>query len=96
MNTMISVRMSAEMLEQTERVAKVRGYLSTQEYVRETVRQDIERYNEIKAGLDAIVKSAQKVKPRTLTREERDALAMTSVHRRLTPTERALLKQSGK
>lgn len=73
MNTMLSVRMSPEMMSQTEIVAKERGYLSVQEYIRETVRRDIERQQ--KAELDAIIASARNVKPRHLTIEERNRLA---------------------
>jgi|GEM_PF-4735594 len=75
MNTIVNVRMDGEMLSKTEKVAKEQGYLSVQEYMREAVRKDIEQYNRLKAELDAIIDSAKKVKPRYLTREERDALA---------------------
>lgn len=92
MNTIMNVRMSPELLTQAETVAKARGYLTTQEYVREAIRQDVEKYLRIKRELDAIIDSAKGVIPKKLTREERDALARASFSRKLTPTEKKALK----
>ena len=75
MNSMVNVRMPPELLAQTETVAKERGYLTVQEYVREAVRQDIERYRRLRRELDAIVASAKGVKARKLTVRERERLA---------------------
>ena len=94
MNTIMNVRMSPELLAQAETVAKVRGYLTTQEYVREAIRQDVEKYLRIKNGLDAIIHSAKGIVPKKLTRAQRDALAKDSFSRKLTPTEKKALRMN--
>jgi Arc/MetJ-type ribon-helix-helix transcriptional regulator len=88
MGTIVNVRMSPEMLEQTTRIARDRGYLSVQEYMREAVRQDAERYRLLKEELDKITASAKRVTPRRLTAEDYAQMARTAHTRKLTPAER--------
>ena len=90
MNTMLSVRMDQTMLSRAEIVAKNRGYLTTQEYMREVVRQDMDAY--YRAELDKIIASARKVTPQYMTPAQRDALALESPRRKLTAIEKELLK----
>jgi len=96
MNSIVNVRMDHVMLSRTEAVAKELGYLSVQEYVREVVRQDIERHLRLKAELDVIIASARKVTPRHLTISERNRLAEQSPRRKLTAIEKELLKRQAK
>jgi len=87
---MLSVRMDQEMLSRVAVVAKNRGYLTTQEYMREVVRQDMDSY--YRTELDKIIASARKVTPRHMTLAERNALALESPRRKLTAIEKELLK----
>jgi Arc/MetJ-type ribon-helix-helix transcriptional regulator len=77
MSDLIALRLPPDLLAEIRETAAARNYLSIQEYLRDAVRRDLERYHQAKAELDAIITSAKKVTPRHMTRAERDKLART-------------------
>jgi hypothetical protein len=111
-NTLISLRISKDLLKESEAMAKVAGFSNTQEFIRDAIRKQVEErrqriiedvgrlygsakrgteltpaardelarqvvedYAVLKRKLDAMVASAKKVKPRSMTPAERDRLA---------------------
>ena len=81
---LVGVRLPAPLAEQVESISKAEGYTSTQEFIRETLRDRVKEYyrQQTLREFDRLAGSLKGKKIKPLTRDERDAIA-----RELYPTE---------
>jgi metal-responsive CopG/Arc/MetJ family transcriptional regulator len=76
-NTLVSLRISQDLLKESKVIAKEKGFSNTQEFIREAIRARVEEYRRQKIIEEAnrLYGIAKGKKIKTLTRKERDALA---------------------
>lgn len=84
---LVSVRFPPQLLADSERIVKDQGYASTQEFIREAVRRQVQEQNLANLKRLAGIGKGQNIK--SLTRAERDAIALDFLHQ--SPAQRQAL-----
>lgn len=79
-NTLISLRISRELLKESETIARAEGYSNTQEFIREAIRRQVEeRRQRIIDDVSRLYGMAKGKQVKEPGREERDDLARKAI-----------------
>ena len=79
-NALVNIRMPADLLKDAENIVKTEGFGTTQEFVREAVREHVRKYKRQQAllQLDRLAGSAKSKKLNPLNKKQRNLLAQQS------------------